>query len=1185
MRLTNLTIKGFKSFANETILNFDENVIGVVGPNGSGKSNIVDAIRWVLGEQKSKELRLEKMTDILFNGTKSKKASGAASVSLTFSNTKNILPTEYNTVTISRHLYNTGESEYKLNNVTCRLKDITSLLLDTGIGSNSYAIIALGMVDDILEDKGNARRMMFEQAAGISKYKVRKRETLGKLASTEADLDRIQDILFELENNLKSIEKQARKAKKYFEIKDEYKDLSIQSAKRSIINLRKDQKSIQDAIEAGIQELTGLQADQTTVESNIQEFKKKHLDKEVYLSKAQKKLNEVLYGIREKENEKNIIHEKVSFANQRLTEINSIQERNLLKLSESKNQLETLSTGLRIVGVTREKERGALQLAEEKYEKEKREFEDIRSKYENLAKRQEELEQKLYQSEKQYAIIENQLANSSKDKTYINSEMESLKQNDQDIIGSLQRLEKEIFKLNEQVKVIDQENIEKEKTISTLVTQKQTLKDKLIELNRKLDSSNNEASLLKNMIDSLEGYPNSIKYLHSHWKHKAVVLTDIISVPNDLKGVLEHFLEPYLNYFVVENIDAASDAIRTLNHAQQGKANFFLLDKFNDKAETISIDLINTTPLISMIDCEPKYQRLLSYLLKGVYVFDGRLEELKHNLEYEQYIFLAKDGSFVKQSNTVGGGSVGLFEGSRIGRKNQLEQLHKNINIIAAEKQKLENEIHQLSEKTEILKTKDTLHNLKELTSELGQKNREQVQLTTRKQALDHQLSQLQNRLQDNLNQEITFKAELTGVTSYIDDVKQELASFQGTIQVDKGDFQQYSQKLSESSNLLNTKKIEVMKIDNEYNNLVKDQEYIQLRIKEIEELLKSNELSHENFKKQIQDYKKALEALDSALTEQYAIRKDEEGHLTQAEHDYFAGRTVINDYEEKMRILNKKISESQTKVNRTKDQLTEIRLKVNGFFDRLQIEFEVSEKALMDYVIDEGMGFEELTIKVQRLKARLENYGDINPLAMEAFAEMQERYDMILKQRDDIIEAKASLLETIKEIESTATQKFMEAFESVRVNFKDVFRSLFTDDDDCDLILMDSESPLEANIEIIAKPKGKRPKSLSQLSGGEKTLTATALLFALYLLKPAPFCIFDEVDAPLDDSNIQKFNKIIKKFSKDSQFIIVTHNKLTMAEVDVLYGVYMQEQGISSVSAVDFRKFRHDSTLEVLSN
>ena len=387
------------------------------------------------------------------------------------------------------------------------------------------------------------------------------------------------------------------------------------------------------------------------------------------------------------------------------------------------------------------------------------------------------------------------------------------------------------------------------------------------------------------------------------------------------------------------------------------------------------------------------------------------------------------------------------------------------------------------------------------------------------------------------------------------------------------GEVARLSEALQEASEKMNHENIRMIRHQNLLDNLVKEKEYKENRAKEYKEKLESDQyrmLTEEKAAINVQDDIRQIEA---ALVEAYLQKKEFNEALSVSEQTYFQAKNSINQWEEELRVVQKEINQVQHTIQQLKDEFTELKFKIGGVGERLKIEFNVPVNDIINLEPDQSINYEELESEIEKLKNRIANYGDINPLALEAYNEMYERYQRIVEQKNDIVSAKESLLETIQEIETTATKQFNDAFYTIRDNFILVFRELFTNDDTCDLVLEDPSNPLDSEIEIIAKPKGKKPKSISQLSGGEKTLTATALLFALYLLKPAPFCIFDEVDAPLDDANIQKFNNIIKKFSKESQFIIVTHNKSTMVEVSTLYGVYMQEQGISAVSAVDFKK------------
>ncbi|MEO1626418.1 MAG: AAA family ATPase, partial [Bacteroidota bacterium] len=395
--------------------------------------------------------------------------------------------------------------------------------------------------------------------------------------------------------------------------------------------------------------------------------------------------------------------------------------------------------------------------------------------------------------------------------------------------------------------------------------------------------------------------------------------------------------------------------------------------------------------------------------------------------------------------------------------------------------------------------------------------------------------------------------------------------------------YRKIAEQLSMASATYNNQNIEFIRQQNKVTALQQELSFREKQQQETQYSLSNNQKTIGQGEVELEGIHQEVQQLEKALLENYDLKTVRESSLTEAEQSYFKARGGINEIDEQLRITNRKRQETQMLIGELKDGFNGLKLEFTSIGERLKIEFNVSMEEVLNKEPNPKIVVEQVQPKVDRLKHRLSNYGEINPMAIEAYDEMKERYDSIATQRDDIVEAKKSLLDTIKEIENTATTHFMDAFTKVREYFVDVFRSLFSEDDTCDLKLLQPDDPLNSSIEIIAKPKGKRPLTISQLSGGEKTLTATALLFSLYLLKPAPFCIFDEVDAPLDDANIEKFNRIIRKFSKDSQFIIVTHNKATMVAVDIIYGVFMQEMGISQVNAVDFRELDHVSTLEAV--
>ncbi|MCO6489531.1 MAG: chromosome segregation protein SMC [Phaeodactylibacter sp.] len=1186
MRLKQLEIKGFKSFANETVINFNEDVIGIVGPNGSGKSNIVDAIRWVLGEQKSRELRLDQMSSVIFNGTRRRKAGGLASVSLTFENTKNLLPTEYHTVTITRMLYRSGESEYRLNGVPCRLRDITSLFLDTGIGSNSYAIIALGMVDDILSDKDNSRRRMFEQAAGISKYKVRKRETLNKLKNTSDDLERVEDLLFEISNNLKSLEKQAKRTKRYFELKAKYKDYSTDLAILKISTLKERQNELRRKLDAEEDRYRQYEVEISKLESALERERKENLDKEKALSDRQRELNNLVGNLRGMENDKRMNQQKQQFLEEnqsKLTEDIRNTKARIRQLEEDidyyrsqLNQEKRLEAGL---------EEG-LAAAEQRLAAIRQSHGALKAGLDEVVAKQQALEREAFELEKQKAINTNQAESNQNSLQRYRQEIEQRRGEVGGLRGKMDALEAEERQKAEALANLERAEEERQERLQHAEAALEELTKKMTRVNREMDAKRNEYKLTKSMVENLEGFPESIRFLSttksSEWDKDTPLLSDLIYVKEEYRVAIENYLEPYLNYYVVRNMEAAYRAIQLLSKTQKGKANFFLLDAFQDYVAPMAL-LPETTRAIELVETDPAYRNLCSYLLEKVLLTEK--EEIQGQVPDGDFVLLSKSGRYIQRRYSVSGGSIGLFEGKKIGRKKNLEVLDNAIKKLEREENRLSTEFYSLKSKIEGLKAQRTPAEIQQEQNQLNRLMQEKAALSTRLENFEAFIQEADDKravIEKTINKLDEANA---GIETALKEKNREIAAIKEKIANTDVNYRQVAEELSQASSAFNDKNIEFVRQQNKVSSFQRELSFREKQLEEARTAVAANQKKLEGAGEEIKAIQDAVDVLEQQLQEAYAQRKEKESLLTEAEQRYFQARGGINELEDSLRKQNKQRQDAQVLVNNLKDKANDLKFEVSSVAQRLRIEFNIDINEIINQEAQTDVPQEELEMKVERLRGRLENYGEINPMAVEAYDEMNERFESITRQRDDILQAKKDLEETIREIEETATVQFLEAFEKARLYFIDVFRSLFTEDDACDLLLLDPDDPLESRIEIVAKPKGKRPQTINQLSGGEKTLTATALLFALYLLKPAPFCIFDEVDAPLDDANIEKFNRIIKKFSKDSQFIIVTHNKLTMAAVDTIYGVYMAEQGVSGVSPVDFRDFEHTASFEVVEN
>ena len=1183
MKLRSLHIKGFKSFGNETTIHFNDEIIGIVGPNGSGKSNIVDAIRWVLGEQKSKELRLEKMVDVIFNGTKSKKKAGMAQVSLTFENSKNLIPLEYDFIKVSRILYDTNESEYRINDVTCRLKDIRDLFLDTGIGSNSYAIIELGMVDDILSDKDNARRKMFEQGAGISKYKTRKRETLLKLKNTQGDLDRIEDILFELQANLKKFEKQAKRTKKYYELKETYKELSIQKAVHSQKESITKEAGLKEKMNKLLELHTGHTRDIHTLEAEIEQIKKDSLDNEKMLTEQQRGFGDLIEGIRKLESDLAIGKQNKSFILQNLERI----KKNEVEFQETRNLLNGEL-------ISKEEELKTLNLKSADF---KSNFDNWKSKFEEIEQRRlaiqgensshldqlKELEDNRFQLEKSIIEIKSQSDNFESNIQNILSDVSRLRSQYSNLSTSLTGTTKSLDSINENLDRLTKEKLEKEERSRILADEVTSKKETLMSAHRKIDAQNNELNLLEDMLNNMEGFPDSSKFLYQSWNTKKPILSDIIQCKEEYKSTLETYLQPYLDYFILDTIDEARESINLLKQAQKGKSNFFILESFEGLPNThILFDHLGI-PALSVISSDPRYQSLIHHLLANVVIVESE-KVMAKDFPNEDVIYVSKDGESNRSRHIITGGSVGLFDGKRIGRKQAIKDLKSELSKLEKEATELESEISRLESELEATSIDDLLKNIQALSREKSEIEIQHAQLSTMGTNIEASITSLLQKSEQLTSGKAGNSNEIVKKEQSLQILLKEIENRKAVVSEQSGQIEGIAKDFGEVSSQFNRSQLEWVQHQNGQSTLSKEIDFKKSQIEELESktFKASEEITNLNLKSSNSD--SDLANIEHGLVEQYKIRDSKQEELGEIEKVFYSKRSVATDKESALKKLFKLSNDSQLSINNLKDELTGIEFELRSSMERLKIEFNIDIKTInKDEVLESITSIEEMLVTYEKIRKRLDNYGEINPMAVEAYDEILARWENMEAQKNDILEAKASLLDTIKEIDNDATEKFLEAFMKVKENFKEVFRSLFSEEDDCDLVLFDMEDPLNSGIEIIAKPKGKRPKVLNQLSGGEKTLTATALLFSLYLLKPAPFCIFDEVDAPLDDLNIQKFSKLIRRFSYASQFIIITHNKSTMANMDLLYGVYMQEQGISGITQVDFREYEHSEVFQTV--
>ena len=1168
VRLKSLEIKGFKSFADKTVLHFDEGITGVIGPNGCGKSNIIDSIRWVIGEHKISNLRSENLESLVFNGSKSRSASGLAEVSLTFENTKNLLPTEFNMVTVTRKYYKNGESEYRLNDVACRLKDIHNLFMDTGVSTDSYAIIELGMVDDIIKDKENSRRKMLEQAAGITIYKTRKKEAKLKLDATEQDLARIEDLLFEINNQLKSLESQAKKAEKYFEIKKEYKEVSIELAKAALEGFNITYRDLNQQQQIEVDKRIEIETAIAVEDAALEQEKLGFITQEKALQDMQHSFNDMLGAVRNKESEKSLAAQRLQYLKERENSLNDF-------LQKAGGQLKGLDESIQFTSLQINEDEVKLEELEDRLdelknsvEDKRRKFDEKRSSIDALRRENQAIQRNQFDAEKKVAVADTSIQNLQRTTAQLQDEKAQRQ-------VQLQQLEAERKVKADELdqKKIDLQQLQdhheftKEQILQTQ-GELETFRAALAEESRKFDSKKNEYALLKSLVDSMEGYPESVKFLHKNpsWNHEAPLLSDIIYVQPEYRAAVENVLEPYLNYYVVNNLEEGLNAIHLLDDNKKGKANFFLQDKFTGFEE--SHQPTGTIPAMSVVEVDGKYNNLAKHLLGNVFIAEDEDALANSN----GAVVLEKTGKYVKGKYSITGGSVGLFEGKKIGRAKNLEKLVDEItaqeivvNELKVKIQVKHNDVIAFNEQLKENAIKQTQHDINNLTNHVFSLQNKIENLHHLEETSTKRIEDLREQLENNHNAIASTREEL-------DKLNTQLEELTDKTQMVEQDYGSAEQEYDFATATYNDGNLQFTRQQSKVVSLKQEFEFKSRQLNDLKVQVESSTVQLTEASNSIAETATTLDELELLVIAMLQNKDLEEKKLNEADQSYYNLRNALSARESELRLKQKSKETIDHLLNDIKDKLTELKLQLAGMKERLQVEFRIDLDSIIDEARTGDVPLEDLQEKNDRMRKRLENIGEINPTAIEAYTEMKKRYEFIMEQKNDLVTAKDSLMQTIQEVEATANQQFLDTFNKVKENFQKVFQALFTEDDTADMVLVDPTNLADTGIDIVAKPKGKRPSSIGQLSGGEKTLTATALLFAIYLIKPAPFCILDEVDAPLDDANVGKFTKMIKQFSKNSQFIIVTHNKQTMSAVDVIYGVTMQEPGVSKLVPVDFR-------------
>jgi len=1156
-------------------LSFDVGLTAIVGPNGCGKTNVVDAIRWSLGEQKPSRLRSDKMEDVIFNGTKNRKPLGMAEVSLTIENTKNILPSEYKEVTITRRVYRSGESEYYLNKTLCRLKDIKDLFMDTGMGSDAYSVIELKMIETILSDKADERRRLFEEAAGVTKYKVRRKETYTKLDHVQQDLERVNDIVKEVQKAVNSLERQANKA-------EQFNKLSAELKEKEILLLEREYAEILHSITPLKEKLTTATDEKQKITEELTAEEKQLDDLRDELTKLEEKLTAVQNEVNEHQQKINLAQqERVKAAERTISLEEAIQryEKEKTELLEQSQELESRSEELKkIIEATHTKTQEATAL----YSTRKEELDsftvqldekkgEVKAKQDEVIALLHNLSSLRHEYERTKARLEN-----------INGRLEYSAEENAIYTQDIEKNSQTVIELTAQDKDFRRKFAEAELKASNAENEKQKLQQEIEQLRNKefelrstIERKRSRLEFLKKLIESHEGFSEGAKYLFGNKEWKKLLLTtvaDAFSTESKYRVAVEAALGEFAGYIVVNTIDDAHKGVELLKSSNKGRATFICLESIPDASDK-RLE-INEDGVIAwagdVVQCDNHYSKLQNFLLSNTLIVQDIGTASRLVRKYFSLKCVTLDGELVTGSGVLHGGSAQAENGGMIGKKAQIEELVRELSHLDSEIAGIRSSI---SEKEQTVASTD----LKPFFDEAKKIEQQMTAVEMRIAQVEYEKKRMLENVERNNAENKRLQEEAEGLNSELKTLQpqiEELEKKKSLAEQQSGgaatELETMEVMWNNFSKVATDAQLEMMRLENEEKNAARELEYTNATITNIKNSYSQRNADIENAKREIERLAEELRS-NATLLEGFDEQMQEiVARRVLAQNEFNAKRNSAHEIELKLKDARRLHDSSMSRSHDLEMKISELTMKGQNLVIRAKEEFEY-ELALKEFPADEQFSLNEAHEEVKGLKEKIRSLGAVNFAAFDEYKTEKERLDFIANQRNDLIESEKTLIQTIEEINATAQREFLSTFEKIRENFIATFKGLFDEGDECDLQLEKDVDPLEARIEITAKPRGKRPTSIDLLSGGEKTLTAIALLFAIYLVKPSPFCILDEVDAPLDDSNIDRFARIIRKFSDNTQFIIVTHNKRTMEAANAMYGVTMEEQGVSKLVSVRF--------------
>ena len=1168
---------GFKSFADRAELEFEPGITAVVGPNGCGKSNIADAIKWALGEQNAKALRCEKMEDLIFNGGSSRRPLGMSQVSLVILNTDKKIDSEYTEIEIERRFFKSGESEYYINRNRCLLKDIHELFMDTGLGVNAYSIMEQGHIDLILNSSPQDRRLILEEAAGITKYRHRKKTALKKLENTEQNILRINDILHELEQQVASLKRQESRARTYQRYYSELKSLDTILSKRRYKSLSIELKEIDNKIAELGDKANLLSANATRLDAELEKIRLEISELDVKISDIRNQERKIQGKIEETESNLAVLKERrINIQQQKkrtLFEIERINER----IHDQERQFDKLLAEKDELVETIKKQDDELKIAQSSADKLSKETQDSEKKIELLKAQIIDALNRKARLQNELTATESRLDYLSNRRERLTTSFESFQTERSQLQETIEKLENEIADKEDKINSLSLKEEQLTSRIEKLRSESAEVEKGIRELEQRRSARSSRLQSLNELQKAYEGYGAGAKaVLKSQNKGVISAVAEIIRTSAQYEIAIEACLGANVQAIITETLEDAENSLKYLIERKAGRAIFLPIDALkSNKADDIKDDNI-IARADQVVIYDPKYSAVVDCLLSNSFIVKDIETAIALARKSDDHAyFVTLDGQIVSSNRIIIGGTgtenIGLLRRSReiVDLKKEVAELDEKLNAIYKERDRIISNISSLQKEKDIvtkeLQSERITHN--GMQRDLSQYKQRLTRLEKEISVLNAEYSTLDKDMSELQDNKVKLSASITEIESQSEIIKSNIDELQletqqkvrerdtilkicTDLRIQLASKRQQEKSLLDNIASIEREKAQLLKALSNYQSSMASDERLEIEINE--KISTDEKILEEIFGERTK--------IETEVSRLETNRQDAYNNLTQNENIIRENRRELDQ-----------IKQDRYNLEVTK---TQIQMNIDSLIAKMRERYGISLEELDDQPIIEIDGQstdeselteEEIEKRISEVRTKMERLGPVNLTALDEYNRQKDRYDLMVTQRDDLIKAKESLYNIIQRINTESRERMKATFDSVNANFQELFQRLFGGGHG-ELVMVGEGDVLESGIEIVARPPGKKPQAISMLSTGERSLTAIALMFALFRIKPSPFCVMDEVDAALDDANIARFTNMLKEFSQNIQFIIITHNKRTMEIADVLYGVTMEESGVSKL-------------------